>query len=398
MKIIYYSPHPTHDIVSEVGYATHQREIINALKGLGHQVFPVIMGGTEASNLSPLAKGDYKPPMWKRLVKSCVPRFLWTSFNNYKLLRHDKLAAERLESEIISIQPDLIYERSEYLQDSGARISKKYGIRHILEVNAPFVEEMRAFEGYSLFEGKAHLIEKFKLEKADKVIAVSTSLADFLFNRYACDRKKIFVQPNCINPGKLVVHEEKSLRVRKQLELEADSKVIGFVGSMFPYHGVDVLIDAFVSVVRSHPHSRLLIVGDGVILTELKIQAKTLGLDGKVIFTGKVPHTEVFDYMSNMDICIMAKSNWYGSPVKLFEYGLMNKPIVAPDTGPVLDVMVHEHDALLVSENKDELANSINRLIENPEFANTLASNFHRKVLDSYTWETAAKNIIDLCE
>lgn len=398
MKIIYYSPHPTHDIVSEVGYATHQREVINALKTLGHELIPVIMGGTDASNLSPLAQDDYKPPIWKILVKRLIPRFLWTSFNNYKLVRHDRKAAQRLEEAIQKHQPDLIYERSEYLQDSGASLASRYKIRYILEVNAPFVEEMRSFEGYSLYQGKAHKVERYKLDKAYKVIAVSTSLADFLVRRYSCDPKKIFVQPNCINPSKIVLHPENATKLRQDLQLEGSSKVIGFVGSMFPYHGVDILIEAFASICVRHDNLRLLIIGDGIILNDLKAQANDLGISEKVRFTGKVQHSKVFDYIAAMDICIMARSNWYGSPVKLFEYGLMNKPIIAPDTAPVRDVMEDEEDAMIVEDNAKALSQALDRLIADEPLARRMAGNFHAKVLSQYTWENAAKNIIQLCE
>ncbi|MCC6818901.1 MAG: glycosyltransferase family 4 protein [Bacteroidia bacterium] len=398
MKIIYYSPHPTHDIVSEVGYATHQREVINALKSLGHQVFPVIMGGTELANLNPLAVDGYKQAPWKRLIKAFVPRFIWTSFNNFKLLKHDKMAGLRLENEIIAHQPDLIYERSEYLQDSGAQLAKKYSIKYIIEVNAPFVQEMREFEGYSLYQSKAHRVEKFKISTANKVIAVSSALGNFLMEKYNCPHEKLFIQPNCINPSKIVslLHEEND--IKQKLNLNNESKVIGFVGSMFPYHGVDVLIDAFAVVCQNNVNWRLLIIGDGVILNNLKNQVSKLGISDKVIFTGKVPHSIVFDYIAIMDMCIMAKSNWYGSPVKIFEYGLMNKPIIAPNTLPVLDVMTHEKDALIISDNSTDLANAIQRLISDEVLSKSIAENFHQKVLEVYIWENAAKNIIKLCE
>lgn len=398
MKIIYYSPHPTHDIVSEVGYATHQREVINALKALGHQVLPVIMGGTEAANLNPLAKDGYKPPVWKSLIKKCIPRFLWTSFNNYKLLQHDKRAAEKLESAILQFQPDLIYERSEYLQDSGARLASKYKIRYFLEVNAPFVEEMRSFEGFSLYELKAHKTEKFKLAKADKVIAVSTSLGDFLVRRYGCDPDKLFIQSNCINPEKIHLDRTQIDAIAKELNIGEDQKVIGFVGSMFPYHGVDILVEAFSKVNAHFADTRLLIVGDGIILNDLKRQVQDLGLMDKVIFTGKIPHYRVFDYIARMNICIMARSNWYGSPVKIFEYGLMNKPIIAPDTKPVTDVMENGIDGLVIKDDVSELEKAIAELLGNTERASTMANHFHHKVLEYYTWETAAKNILLLCE
>lgn len=396
MRIIYYSPHPTHDIVSEVGYATHQREVINALKALGHDVLPIIMGGTELSNLNPLATDSYSPSKIKVVLKKIVPRFLWTSFNNFKLRLHDKNAGKRLEENIIGFKPDLIYERSEYLQDSGALMASKYKIKYFLEVNAPFVEEMRSFEGYSLYEGKAHGIEKFKLKKADKVIAVSTALADFLVERYGCGKEKIFVQPNCINPSKIHFDSNQKEHIVRNLGIEG-KKVIGFVGSMFPYHGVDMLIRAFSDVCKKRSDVCLLIVGDGIILNDMKALTDQLGIRNDVVFTGKIPHSQVFDYIAAMDICIMAKSNWYGSPVKIFEYGLMSKPIIAPDTAPVRDVMIDGVDAVVIDENEASLATSILRILEDRSFSNNIASTFHDKVLDRYTWDHAAKNIIELC-
>ena len=86
--------------------------------------------------------------------------------NNYKLIRHDIKAGKILEENILKINPDLIYERSEYLQDSGAKLANKYNIKYFIEVNAPFVEEMNVFEGYSFYHNKAHAIERFKLKSS----------------------------------------------------------------------------------------------------------------------------------------------------------------------------------------------------------------------------------------
>jgi glycosyltransferase involved in cell wall biosynthesis len=396
MRIIYYSPHPTHDIVSEVGYATHQREVILALRSLGHEVFPVVMGGTEVANLNALATANYKVPFYKKFLKILIPRFLWTSLNNYKLIRHDLKAARILEENILKIKPDLIYERSEYLQDSGAKLANKYNIKYFIEVNAPFVEEMNVFEGYSLFHYKAHKIEEFKLTAADKVFTVSTALKDFLVSRYNCVSDKIIVQPNCINPKKIEFDSQLVNSLKGDYKLNND-KVIGFVGSMFPYHGVDILIKAFSKVIKEHPNTKLLVVGDGIVLSELKQLAHDLSLDNSIVFTGKIPHSLVFNYIQLMDVCIMAKSNWYGSPVKIFEYGLLKKPIIAPDNIPIRDVMVNMQDAILIQENETELKNAISTLLENETLAKTLANNFYSKVMDNYKWENAAEKIIESC-
>lgn len=89
----------------------------------------------------------------------------------------------------------------------------------------------------------------------------------------------------------------------------------------------------------------------------------------------------------------MAKSNWYGSPIKIFEYSILGKPIVAPITPAVMDVMANEIDGLLVKMNKNEVAKALNRILEQPALGDQLGNNFKRKVLQNYTWKKAAENI-----
>jgi glycosyltransferase involved in cell wall biosynthesis len=128
---------------------------------------------------------------------------------------------------------------------------------------------MNVFEGYSFYHNKAHAIERFKLNSAAKVFTVSSALKDFLVAKYNCLTEKIIVQPNCINPDKVFYDNQTVESLRVELGLDSN-KVIGCVGSMFPYHGVDILINAFSKVIIEHPDAKLLIVGDGIVLSDLK--------------------------------------------------------------------------------------------------------------------------------
>jgi glycosyltransferase involved in cell wall biosynthesis len=95
------------------------------------------------------------------------------------------------------------------------------------------------------------------------------------------------------------------------LKISFASTVIGFVGSIFPYHGVDVLIRCFASIVQdSQQDLCLLIVGDGETLPALKDLAEQLKMRDQILFTGNIPHHRVMPYIQAMDICVMAKSNW----------------------------------------------------------------------------------------
>lgn len=382
-KIIYYSSHPTHDTVSEVGYATHQRETIYALRGLGHQVIKVNMGDLRKSGNHDSSSSVPQKQGLKSILKALTPRFVWISLKDIKLLKHDKKAAQYLEQAVLEHQPDLIYERNEILQSSGAQMAKKYGIPYFLEVNAPFPEEMIRLEGLSLLHLFSNKIEKIKYRQANKIFVVSTALRTFLQKNFKVDEKIIRLAPNRITPGKFY-----RLENRKKLE------TFGFVGSILPYHKVELLIRAFGKLQESRPDTRLIIVGDGAqkeALVQLSIQ---MNIADKITFTGKVPNEEIIQQLDKMDVCVMPGTNWYGSPVKVFEYGAACKPIIAPNQAPLRDVMISGKHGLLSEENENSLFEALLYMVENPEKAIEMAEAFHSEVMRTYTWEKAAEEII----
>ena len=387
-SIIYYSPHPTHDIVSEVGYATHQRETIIALEGLGHNVIKVIMGGTELSGLKYTKGTATSHKGIKGFVKQLIPRFIWVTLKDIKLQLHDRKAAQILRHAIVEHKPDFVYERSEILQYRSLKVLKDFNIPYFLEVNAPFIEEMKSLEGYSLMHLFAKRMENWKLSQAKNIFTVSTSLKDYLVDTYKISENKFLLAPNRIN----------LLKFNADYKAKNIIKTFGFVGSILPFHKVDLLVKATEIVVKTHPDIRGIIVGDGAYLNHLENLSASLGLVGHLEFTGRIPHNLVCEQIEKMDICIMPGTNWYGSPVKIFEYTAMGKPIIAPNVGPLRDVMTDMVDVLLVEQNAEAIAEAIMWCIENPAKAYAMSYVFKVKVENEYTWRHSAQEIIEAYE
>ena len=391
MKILYYSSHPNLNLASPSGYGTHMREMIAAFKELGHEVKPVIMGGTTLGTSSLQIK---KRGSLKQAIASLIPAYVWESAKDYRVLYFDKQAFKSLDAEIKEFQPDLIYERATYLQTSGVRAAKKWGIKHVLEVNAPYAEERKELQGNSHFLQSGLRVENEQLKMTNKVVVVSSALKTYLMAAYHISADRFVITPNAINPEHLKFDNASSEKLREDLQLRQE-KVIGFVGSIFPWHGVDLLIEAFRKLIEAgNEDVHLLIVGDGEVLSSLKKQAALTGLANKITFTGNVPHTAVFNYLQAMDVCVMGKSNWYGSPVKIFEYGAMGKAIVAPDTTPVRDVCTHKENALLVQPTAESIFEALVLLISNQQLREAIAQKFKAQVLSQHTWLDNAKKVI----
>lgn len=352
----------------------------------------MIMGGTTVQEKKVFQQQGLKFRL-KEAMKKAMPDVFYNGLKDYGIRRFDQLAAQKLEEGIRSFKPDLVYERSEYMQDSGVRVCRAFGVKHYLEVNAPFIEEMRHWEGPSVLHPLGHRIEKRKIREATRVFAVSSVLRDFLVDEYEADPEKIAVIPNCINPDGVLVDPEKAAAIAARYKLHG-KRVVGFVGSFFPHHGLDDLIAAFARVEDEFPQAVLLIVGGGMNEDELKQQAvKQLG-EGRVIFAGRVPHHEVYNYIAHMDIAVMPRSNWYGSPMKIFEYGILAKAVVAPDNGPVKDAMVHGEDGILIQPGKENLAEALRVLLADPARCSALGEHFKTKILDRFVWTRQAEYIL----
>ena len=197
--------------------------------------------------------------------------------------------------------------------------------------------------------------------------------------------------PNAVNPSNVDIDKSVVNKLMEKLNISSTATVLGFVGSIFPYHGLDRLIKGF-DIVRNKLNDReihLLIVGDGETLPELKSYALNNQIQN-IKFKGNIPHKEVYQYIDLMDITIMAKSNWYGSPVKIFEYGIMKKPIIAPDTVPVRDVIKDGVDGVIVKDNLEDFVSKLENLINDKDYRDKIASNFYRKVQAEYTWQQVA--------
>ena len=377
MKILYFSPHPQLNLNSPAGYGSHMRGTINALIELGHDVKCFIAGGTEKELKQ--AKNSYVT----KLIKKCVPSWLKETIKDYQLLKLDKIQGQRLMELMKEYQPDLVYERGYYLMTAGVKTSRNFGVKHMLEVNAPFIQEKIEMGGFSIYLKTAERIEKYKAQNTDSLVVVSTALKQHMVKNYTVDPKKILVCPNGINTQDWLPDLTKVNDLRSRYKYKNTDFVVGFVGSILPHHGVDELIHAFHQVAKMN--WKLLIVGDGWPLNELKKQVEKLNIGNQVIFTGNVPFAEVKNYMSLFNVGVMPKSNWYGSPVKIFEYGAMGIPAIARNSGPVRDAVCEGVDSDLIFDS-NELADALKQINTNLYEAMNKAKSWQKKVLFNYTW------------
>jgi len=356
------------------------------MRELGHEVFPLVMGGTEKTEVDVYHQEITGKRGLRYKIFKMLPLIVRNTLKDVLLLKHDLMAAKSLKLALNSFKPDLVYERNEYLQNGGLKVVKRAGNLHYLEINSPCVSEMRNFEGPSLLHFLGKKKEQYKVRNTDRIFAVSTALKDFIGEEYG-STAPIEIIPNCINPNRMPLDLSVAKELREKWNPE-DSLVIGFVGSIFPYHGVEKLIRAYAkSLDLSTVKTFLMIVGDGALRLELEKLANEILPFGSFGFTGKIPHPLVMDYISMFDIAVMPDSNWYGSPIKIFEYGLLGKLQIVPNKGPLRDVMIENEDGIYSDATIEGLAKALVKGMEEFKDLTWMGENFKSKILENYTWE-----------
>ena len=227
----------------------------------------------------------------------------------------------------------------------------------------------------------------------DKIIIQSTELKEKLFGFK--NLKKAEIVPVGFN-GKIFykIDNETRNNIRKILNIESDNKVLVYCGAISKYRNLEVLIDAFLNVNKIIPRSKLLMIGDGDNLELLKKLVKKNGIEKDTIFTGKIDHENVAQYLGAADIGISfvpINENYnYNPPLKTFEYLACGLPTIATKTLSNNKIIKNNTNGILVNDTSDDIAYSIIKLINNKKKIEVLREN-SRNSIKNYDFKKITK-------
>lgn len=297
---------------------------------------------------------------------------------------------------------ELIWEYYAFYGFSGCILSWITGRPLIFNVDSPLIEEYEKLQGVHLGlvrRSMGRWILKCNLARAARVHVPSTVLARWLIQDYGISPDKICVIPNGVLLDKIKAPQDRQvLRRRHGL---GDEPVVLFVGSLQPWHGCDVLVQAFAKVYQRCPSARLLIVGDGKVRQSLEAQVKTLGLNGSVRFAGYVPHTQVPEFLAIADVAVLPYPElpvpFYFSPIKLFEYMGAGRAIVASRSGQIAEILRDGETGRLVSPGSvDELAQALIELCTSPDRGAALGRQAQLEA-SHCTWQQRGELLARIC-
>lgn len=306
-------------------------------------------------------------------------------------LRNEPLA-ETLEQLHHERPFELIYERYSLFSMAGRAFANKFGLPFVLEVNSPLVLEAARYRNLEQSD-LACTIEKYLFTTADHIVAVSQSVKEYILG--LATEARVTVIPNGFDPSRFPDRPDRIDRLVERTCLNifaSDDIVIGFLGAVKPWHGVEELLGLFKKFRADRQPLKLAIVGNNKHLADYwKKDPDGLIAAGTVVATGPVDFETVPRYLSEMDILVAPYphlSDFYFSPLKVYEYMASGKPIIASAIGQIKDILTDNVSALLITPgDTGELRQAILKLKDDRSLRERLGRTARELAFEKHTWQ-----------
>lgn len=308
---------------------------------------------------------------------------------------------QRLEEVVDRVLPDIIHAHSPVLNVLPAlKVGHRHGLPVVYEIRA-FWEDAAVDHGTttegSLRYRSIRALETYALKRVDHAFTICEGLRKDIVQR-GISAEKVTVIPNAVDVNAFQLAGKPSPDLLEKYGL-TNKTVIGFIGSFYAYEGLDLLLDALPALLVARPDIRVLLVGGGPQENNLKNQAQALGIAEKVVFVGRVPHSEVNRYYDLIDILAYPRHPMrlteLVTPLKPLEAMAQGQIFVASDVGGHKELIRHgETGMLFAAGNSKALAAAILELLDRKSSWQAIRDAGRRYVESERNWTNSVSNYV----
>ena len=292
---------------------------------------------------------------------------------------------------------DLLIARLDAFRISALWAARLYQLPLIVEADGATSYEYLTFNnGRHLWPSVLLWCERLMLSKAQGIFTQSNEAKSYFVEKHGINPQKISV---ITNGADIVDFNDKSNteKLRQELGIAANTKIIGFIGSMHHWHGVADVPQLIENVLGKFPHAIFLFVGSGGALEEDLRRSFSDALANRIKFTGHVPNEQAPDYVRLFDAAIAPYPKielFYFSPMKLYEYMAAGKAIVAARIGQIKEVIEDGENGILYEPGDiAELQAKLIALLKDEPRQKVLGNRALKSFLSGYTWRHKAQQL-----
>jgi glycosyltransferase involved in cell wall biosynthesis len=283
----------------------------------------------------------------------------------------------------------------------GLQLKQIQGSKQVHTYHSLGIVKYKSIENIPAVASQRLAVEKEVLETAERIVATSPQEKHHM-------RTLVSPQGNIdiIPCGTDISHFGSVDResARKALGIDADAKVVLYVGRFDPRKGIETLVRAVrESKFYGDKNLKLIIGGgstpgnsDGRERDRIEGIVKELGMGECTYFPGLLKQEILPTYYAAADVCVVP-SHYEPFGLVAVEAMASGTPVIASDVGGLQFTVVNENTGLLVPP-KDVAAfsHAINRIIGNPEWRIELGSSANMRVMSKFSWDGVASQLDSL--
>jgi glycosyltransferase involved in cell wall biosynthesis len=377
---------------TNAGYTvrTHQIAVAQRAAGMDPHVmtecgFPVAQGRLDARGTV-----DLDGVAYHRLLPRVLPRR-----PDQALARGLDLAARLVEQ----LRPAVLHAASNHVNGQLAlALREAYGLPVLYEVRGFLEDSWQSRHPGDLSRSDVYRLsrdlETHCMRAADLVVTLGDTMREEIVAR-GIPAARVLVVPNAVSAEFLSPLPD-GRALRATLGIGPDEPVAGLVSSLQAYEGVPIFLEAAALLRRRGLPVRPLIVGDGPERASLERLAAELGLDGAVVFTGRVPVRDVRSYHAVLDVFVIPRTDarvcQLVTPLKPIEAMASGLCVVASDVRALREVIKHgSTGTLTLPHDPVALADCLEMLLYSPDVRQELGARARDWVAEDRTWARNAE-------
>ena len=237
-------------------------------------------------------------------------------------------------------------------------------------------------------------LDRTALTRSDRLVSLTEAFRQWAAHKGIRQAGQVVVIPDAYDPELYFPSDPET--ARDELGLPQGVPIIGYTGLTFAYRGLDLLVHAFAQVQRRHPEALLVLVGGRAHeVEELRELAKRCGIPGeKVLFPGQVPQPVSALYLNASDVLVIPDTvtGMTASPLKLFEYMAVGKPIVCKDMPALREILDDSSATFFEAGSIVGLAEALTRVLDAPGAAHEIGERALQRSAE-YTYRGRAEKI-----
>jgi 1,2-diacylglycerol 3-alpha-glucosyltransferase len=348
------------------------------------------------------AYGDAPADEWRdgyrvsRLPSWALPKTR-LSFNFDISLAASSGNVRRLWRLLDDFAPDVLHQHGQFfdLTFMSSMWARRRKVPTVLSIHTRLEHPFPAY-GRVLAVADRTLVRAFMLMTNPLVVVMDTPMREYIGRRYAVPEQRMVPIPVGVEPSPVDRSAGRTVRQRFGI---GDRPVVLSLGHVIPVRDRLGLVEALPALLEKRPDALVVVVGH-VYDDRFLRRAKELGVIDHIILTGTVPRVEVPTYVAAADVEVHDLQG-HGLGTASLEVLAAGVPVVAvvrPDNFPGISLRSWENIVLVPPDDPRSLADSIVKLLDDPELARRVASGQQDLIRDHFTLEVVTDAHIALYE